>query len=80
MLQNEREIAASAIKTAKKTESHILKTESPRIENYSNLIFQIVSELGFLITDIKHENDPLRRKYQPSLKYRGNFSIYFCKN
>ena len=53
--------------------SSIFKTDSIRIENYSNLLYQIVSELGFLIPDLGHEDDPLRRKYQPSLKFQGIF-------
>lgn len=54
-----------------KNELSVIKTDASRIESYSNLVYQIVSELGFLIPDISHEHDPLRRKYQPSLKYRG---------
>lgn len=54
-----------------KNELSVIKTDASRIESYSNLVYQIVSELGFLIPDIYHEHDPLRRKYQPSLKYRG---------
>lgn len=66
----------SAAKKNKK-EPSIIKTEADRIENYFNLVYQIVSELGFLIPDISHEHDPLRRKYQPSLKYRGTSLIVF---
>ena len=72
MLQSEgREILPSAGTNKKSELNSILKADSARIDNYSNLIYQIVSELGFLIPDIKFEDDPLRRKYQPSLKYRG---------
>ena len=70
MLQSEGREDFEAHKKNKK-ETSILKTDADRIESYSNLIYQIVSELGFLIPDISHEHDPLRRKYQPSLKYRG---------
>ena len=71
MLRGEaREIALIPPKT-KKTEPSIIKSESNRINGYCELIYGIVSELGFLIPDIKYENDTLRRKYQPSLKYLG---------
>ena len=70
MLQFAGQEAVTGAKKAR--EENILKTEASKIENYSNLIFQIVSEIGFLIPDNVNENDPLLRKYQPSLKYRGN--------
>ena len=74
MLQGEaREIAPKT----KKPEPPIIKTESDRINGYSELIYGIVSELGFLIPDTKYENDTLRRKYQPSLKYLGIPKAFF---
>lgn len=79
MLQGEAREDSVAPKKNKK-EPSIVKTEAERIENYSNLIYQIVSELGFLIPDISHEHDPLRRKYQPSLKHRGTRLIYILFN
>lgn len=73
MLQSEaRENNPVSVKLKKEKEQPILKTEPNRIENYSNLIYQISSELGFIIPDNKHEHVPLKQKYQPSLKYRGN--------
>lgn len=73
----EREINSSSVNKSKsKSEPSIFKTDLDRIENYSNLIYQIVSELGYLVPETKYENDPLRRKYQPSLKYRGNSFIH----
>lgn len=78
MLQEDgREMISAAMKGPKKPEQPILKTESVKIENYSNLVYQIVSELGFLIPDIKFEDDPLKRKYQPSLKYSGKPIMFF---
>ena len=71
MLKGEaREIAPIAPKT-KKLDPPIIKVESDRVNSYSEIIYSIVSELGFLIPDTKYENDTLRRKYQPSLKYLG---------
>lgn len=77
MLQNEaRENILSAGKLKKEKEQPVLKTDTGRIENYSNLIYQISSELGFILPDTKHEHEPFKQKYQPSLKYRGtNWSI-----
>lgn len=70
MLQSDaREVVT--LKKEKKIEVSIIQSEGPRLEAYSNLIFEIVSELGFLLPDIKYEDDPFRRKYQPSLKFRG---------
>lgn len=72
MLQSEaRENILSIGKPKKEKEQPVLKTDSDRIENYSNLIYQISSELGFIIPDSKHEHEPFKQKYQPSLKYRG---------
>lgn len=67
-----RENNPASEKLKKDKEQPVLKAEPDRIENYSNLIYQISSELGFIIPDNKHDNDPLKQKYQPSLKYRGN--------
>lgn len=68
MLQGEaREIPSKP----KKSEQPLIKFESDKINGYSELIYGIVSELGFLIPDPKYENDTLRRNYQPSLKYLG---------
>jgi len=70
-----RENNPASVKLKKVKEQPILKIESGRIENYSNLIYQITSELGFIIPDSKYDNDPLKQKYQPSLKYRGNYRV-----
>lgn len=38
-------------------------------ESYSNLLFDMVTKLGFVLPDLKYEDDPLRRKYQPSIDF-----------
>lgn len=74
MLQGEaREIPSKP----KKSESSLIKTNPDKINGYSELIHGIVSELGFLIPDPKYENDTLRRKYQPSLKFNRISNIVY---
>jgi hypothetical protein len=73
MLQaRENNPASEKSKSKKENNQPILKTDHDRIENYLNLIYQISSELGFIIPNNKCDNDPFKQKYQPSLKYRGN--------
>lgn len=76
MLKNEGREEPAVVQKNKKEQS-VVKTDADRIEKYSNLIYQIVSELGFLIPDNSNEHDTLRRKYQPSLKYSGTLQINF---
>lgn len=42
-----------------------------RLESYSNLLFEMVTKLGYVLPDVKYEDDPLRRKYQPALGFES---------
>ena len=75
-----RENISASERLKKEKDYPVLKNEADRIESYSNLIYQISSELGFIIPTSRNEDDPLKRKYQPSLKYRGNLSQILLEN
>lgn len=79
MLKNERR-EKKVLEKVEKPSLSIFKTDSNRIENYSNLLYQIVSELGFLTPALGYEDDPLRRKYQPSLKFQGKLYFTYISN
>lgn len=70
MLQAERREAEPTGK-GKKPAGESVRIEKERLESYSNLLFEMISKLGFLLPEAKYEDDPLRRSYQPSLSYRG---------
>ena len=44
-------------------------SDKERLESYSNLLFDMVTKLGFVLPDLKYEDDPLRRKYQPAIDF-----------
>jgi hypothetical protein len=60
---------------AKERENEPIEQNRPSdkelLESYSTLLFDMVTKLGFIIPDMKHEDDPLRRKYQPSIDYQS---------
>lgn len=78
MLQGEAREIAQLLPKSKRPDPPIIKIEPTRINNYSDLIYGIVSELGFLVPETKYENDSLKRKYQPSLKYLGITRVINC--
>ncbi len=51
-------------------------SDKERLESYSNLLFDMVTKLGFVLPDLKYEDDPLRRKYQPSIDFKSNKLSY----
>lgn len=45
--------------------------QKERLESFSNLLFEMVTKLGYVLPNVKYEDDPLRRKYQPALGFES---------
>lgn len=54
--------------------------DKERLESYSNLLFDMVTRLGFVLPDLKYEDDPLRKKYQPAKDYESTTMFLLTSN